>query len=62
MKVYAAAWWDNYYPIPDNVGGVFSNDRDAYIFLDKKRQEHREKLSEYDCYRVFTYEVQEWLE
>lgn len=48
-------------PIPDNVGGVFSDDRDAYIFLDEKRQEHREKLSEYDCYRVFIYEVEEWL-
>ena len=59
MKVYAVACWDLYYPVADNVRKVFYNDRDAYLYLDQIRLKHREKKSEYDCYDVFVYEVEE---
>lgn len=47
-KVYAAAFWDHYYPIPNNVRKVFSNDRDAYQYLEELRKQHRQKGSVYD--------------
>lgn len=58
MKVYAVACWDQYYPVADNVRKVFYNDRDAYLYLDQIRLEHREKNSEYNRYDVFVYDVE----
>lgn len=58
MKVYAVAKWDRYYPLTDNVFKVFSNDRDAYIFLDEIKRKDAERNSEYDNYDVLVYEVE----
>lgn len=57
-KVYAVVCYDRYYPIPNNVRKVFSNDRDAYQYLEELRQEHRAKGSMYDYYEVFDYKVE----
>lgn len=57
-KVYAVACYDNYYPIPDNVRKVFSNEKDAYQYLEELREVHRAKDCVYDCYEVFDYVVE----
>lgn len=52
-------WWDNYYPSSDNVGKVFSNDRDAYKYLEEMRQQHRNSDWVFDNYEVFVYELED---
>lgn len=57
MKFYAVAKWDYYYPVPNNVQKVFTDEEDAIAFLEHIRQQDRNERNEYDRYEIFVYEV-----
>lgn len=54
MKVYAVLGYDQYYPQPDNVLGVFRSETSANDFCEKKATEGKR-----DFYDVVEYEVEE---
>ena len=55
MVVYAVAYWDQYYPRPDNVGRVFKDYDRAVEYLAEVQELYG---NDYDYYRIFEYEVE----
>lgn len=58
MEVYAVLAYNNYYPCPDNVKGMFDDLDVAKEFLDKfKAEKDAIYCPYYDNYRIITYTI-----
>ena len=55
MVVYAVAYWDQYYPRPNNVDRVFKDYDRAVEYLAEVQELCG---NDYDYYRIFEYEVE----